>query len=178
MVAALSVLAAVSAFLGTRAQLSGDDADLESQNALVLASTSYLEANQIAVIDAAQYEAYQLSKDSDAEAAQTFLEAGSTELREGMLRVGGPFDAQYLQVIYQSAEDYFAEAAELQEQGNRADDQALAYELALLVFALGLAMTGWASLADARPRIARTFIVFGFFALVAGLGTFVWAGSL
>ncbi|MCP4360321.1 MAG: hypothetical protein GY796_20125 [Chloroflexi bacterium] len=175
MVALLTVFTAATAYLGSEAEISGDDLDNNTQNNLVLASAAYLDGNMIALKDMALYEGYILNEKEDPALAGQYLNGVSPELLAELEEPGPPFTEAYFEIRYAEATRLLAEAEEMQEQGDHADKQALRYQLTMLIFAFGLAMIGWASLADSKPGIVRLFVFFALFALISGITSLIFA---
>ena len=61
------------------------------------------------------------------------------------------------------------EAQEMEEQANAADDKARIFELAGLIFAIGLAAIAWAALVRSGRRIRFVFLLIALLSLAAGL---------
>ena len=61
----------------------------------------------------------------------------------------------------------------VEQQANLADEKASIFELASLVFAIGLAASAWAALVGSGRRIRLTFLLIALASLVAGLGVIV-----
>ena len=61
----------------------------------------------------------------------------------------------------------------MEQQANLADDKARIYELAGLIFTIGLAAAAWASLVGTGRRIRLIFLAIAVTSLIAGFGVII-----
>ena len=165
-----------TAFAGYQSALTGiegDDLDFQAQRNLVLATASFQSGNSELLEDMYVYDSYRQFADQDPEEAAVYLDRASVTLREGLNRPGGPFDQIYEEARFGDAFDLIEEVEKLEQQANLADDKARIYELAGLIFAIGLAAVAWASLVGSGRRIRLIFLAIALVSLIAGFGVIV-----
>jgi hypothetical protein len=168
LVVLLTVATAYSAYRGALTGIEGDDLDFQAQRNLVLATAQFQNGNADFMEDIYTYDAYRFFTDLDDEEAAVYLERASEPLRAGLDRPDGPFDEAYQATLYGEAYALLSEVEKLEEQANRADDQARYFELALLLFAVGMAAAAWAALVGSGRRIRQIFLLTAIVSLVAG----------
>jgi hypothetical protein len=154
--------------------LKGDDLDLEAQRTLVLATSSFLNGNAETMQDLQAYDAYRFFSVEDPSEAVIYLERMSPRLRATLEQPGGPFDDAYLKATYAEAQALIAQAGEIETQANQIDDQNRIYELAGLIFAIGLASTAWASLLHPNRQTKTVFLVIAVICILAGAVVLIW----
>lgn len=168
LVVMLIAATAFAAFQSALSGIEGDDFDIDAQRALVLGTTSFLTANTEFLEDLQLYDAYNLFVDKNPEEAAEILERASDPLIEGLERPGGPFDETYEDMLYADAKDLLNQVIELEEEANSKDDAIRIYELAGLIFAIGLATSAWASLIGHRRSIRLVFVIVSLICLIGG----------
>jgi hypothetical protein len=169
MVVLLTAATAFAAYSSALTGIEGDDLDLEGQNTLVVAMGSFLNSNAELFQDVQAYDAYRFFSAEDPTEVDVYLERMSPRLRAGLDQPGTPFDEAYLQATYARAQALIADVEEIQEQANQIDDKNRIYELAGLIFAIGLAATAWASLMHPARRIRSIFLVISLVCLIGGI---------
>lgn len=166
------LLTAATAFANYQSTLSGikgNDLDFEGQKKLIVAIGGFLNGNAELIQDLQAYDAYRyLSVEDPAEAA-LYVDRMSPRLRAELDRPGSPFDEEYLEATYAEARALIAQVDELENAANRIDDKNRLYELAGLIFAIGLAATAWASLVHSERRIRVIFLLVALICLVSGI---------
>ena len=169
LVVLLTAATAFSAYRSSLAGIEGDDLDVEAQKTMILATSSYLAANTEFLEDIQNYDSYRLFSEQDPEESAIYLDRASEALLAGMARPGGPFDEIYAEVRYGDGVELFSQIEDLEQRANRFDDRVRIYELAGLLFAIGLAATAWAALIGHRRRIRIVFVIVALFCFIAGL---------
>jgi hypothetical protein len=169
LVVVFTVTTALAAYLGSITDIKGDDLDLKSQNTLILGTTTFLQTSFELSEDLLSYQSYQLLIDRDPAAAALIFDSASSDLQDKMATKINPFDEAYREQIYKEAFGIFEEVAELQKQADAADEQSERYESAAFILAIGLAITAWASLYDARPKLRLTFTLIALPCLAVGV---------
>ena len=169
LVALLSVLAAAAAYLGALADSAESDANVEGQKVLSESNTEFLRANQDIIQDYTMYDGYYINMDKDADLSSYYQDSFSEQLVASMDRTEGPFDDAYYEAMYADADSSYDEAItkfdEAQNHGNKADR----FQLSVLIFAVGLALSAWASVIREDSPIRPTFILVSLAALAFGL---------
>lgn len=170
MVVLLTAATAFAAYQSALTNIEGDDLDFEGQKTLVVATGSFLNGNAELIQDLQAYDAYRFFIEGDPAEAALYLERMSPRLRAGLEQPGGPFDDDYLQATYAEAQALIAQVEEIETQANQLDDKNRLYELAGLIFAIGLAATAWASLVHPDRRIRLIFLLIALVCLISGIG--------
>lgn len=170
MVVLLTAATAFAAYQSALTNIEGDDLDFEGQKTLVVATGSFLNGNAELIQDLQAYDAYRFFIEGDPAEAAVYLERMSPRLRAGLEQPGGPFDKAYLQATYAEAQALIAQVEEIESQANQLDDKNRIYELAGLIFAIGLAATAWASLVHPDRRIRLIFLLIALVGLIGGIG--------
>ena len=169
MVVLLMAATAFAAYQSALTGIEGDDLDLEGQKALVVAIGSFLNGNAELFQDMQAYDAYRFFSAEDPAETDLYLERMSPRLRAGLEQLGNPFDQAYLQATYADAQALIAQVDELETQANQIDDKNRIYELAGLIFAIGLATTAWAALVHPERRIRLIFLLIAVVSLIGGV---------
>lgn len=172
LVALLSVMTALAAYQGALADSAEADANVEGQKTLSLSNTEFLRATQDIIQDYTMYDGFHINQEDNPEAANYYQDNFSDELRASLNRPDGPFDDEYYNAIYAEADDSFDEAIAKFEEAQQAGDKANRYQLAVLVFAVGLALVAWASVVRSESRLRPVFSVVSLVMFVYGLVTF------
>ena len=175
MVVLLTAATAFAAYRSALTGIEGNDLDLEGQKTLVVAMGSFLNGNAELFQDLQAYDAYRFFSDADPPEAALYLERMSPRLQERLEQSGSPFDDAYLQSTYAEAEALIAQVEEIETQANQLDDKNRIYELAGLIFAIGLAATAWAALVHPDRRIRPVFLLISLTCLFAGVGVLIRA---
>jgi hypothetical protein len=168
LVVLLTAATAFSAYQSSLAGIEGDDLDVEAQKTMTLATSSYLAANTEFLEDIQNYDSYRFFSERDPEESAVYLDRASEALLAGMVRPGGPFDEIYAETRYGDGLELFSQIEDLEQQANQFDDRVRIYELAGLIFAIGLAATAWAALASHRRRIRIVFVIVALVCFIAG----------
>jgi hypothetical protein len=169
LVVLLTAATAFSAYQSSLAGIEGDDLDVEAQKTMILATSSYLAANTEFLEDIQNYDSYRLFSEQDPEESAIYLDRASEALLAGMARPGGPFDEIYAEARYGEGVELFSQIEDLEQRANQFDDRVRIYELAGLLFAIGLAATAWAALLGHQRRIRIVFVIVALFCFIAGL---------
>lgn len=167
LVAFLSVLTALAAYLGATADSKESDLNVEGQKQLTEANSYYLEANQFVLYDYTMYDGWYVADDPDI--ADYFFGNFSIELTDSMDRPEGPFDDQYYDEMYGDADGLYDEALDYFDQAQAAGERAIRMQLLVLIFAVGLALAAYASLLQHGNLIRVVFTFASMLALFLGL---------
>lgn len=173
LVAILSVMTAWSAYQGTTAGSRQADANVQGQKMLSLSNTEFLRANQSIVQDYTMYDGYYVHQDSNQKLTDYYKENFSDELKASMERKGGPFDDAYYKAIYKDADESYDEAIAKFEEARVAGDKADRYQAVVLIFAVGLALAAWASIAQGANRLRPFFALISLMVLIFGVFNFL-----
>ena len=158
LIAILSILTASNAYYSDVEDSNSNQNYFTSQSIIVEANSLYLEANQAIIYDLNAYDSYYLA---DLEGNDTRAEFYFSGLSDSALasfnRSSGPFDDQYYDEMYSFASEREGEGialAEKAEAENKASDE---FQLAVLFSAVGLSLTGWASVISST-KLKFTFM--------------------
>ena len=169
LVVLFTITTALAGYLGSITDIRGDDLDFKSQNKLVLATTTFLQASVELSEELLTYQSFQLLKDRDPTAAATIVELASLEMQAKLSSASNPFDEAYREQFYQEAFTIFEEARGVQEEADAADEQSKRYGGAAFILTIGLAITAWASLYDSQPQLRLIFILLALPCLAVGV---------
>ena len=137
-----------------------------SQSILVEANSLFLEANQIIIYDFNLYDGYYLANiEGDTSTSNYYYDSMSLELIASLDRENGPFDDQYYQEMYQLPNDVYENGSILAEEASVQNTASDGYQLAVLISAVGLSLTGWAALM-ASNKLKLTFFSSSVFCLI------------
>ena len=158
LIAILSILTASNAYYSNIEDSNSNHNYFTSQSIIVEANSLYLEANQAIIYDLNAYDSYYLA---DLEGNDTKAEFYFSGLSDSAIasfnRSSGPFDDQYYDEMYSFASEREGEGialAEKAEAENKASDE---FQLAVLFSAVGLSLTGWASVISST-KLKFTFM--------------------
>ena len=158
LIALLSILTASTAYYSHMEDSNSTHNYFSSQSIIVEANSLYLEANQAIMYDMNSYDSYVIASNDGNESLAMFYFSGlSQSAVDSDNRTTGPFDDQYFEEMYAYASLRESEGQELagiaENQNNAADE----YQLAVLFSAVGLSLTGWASVITST-RLKFTFM--------------------
>lgn len=169
MVAILSVLTALSAYQSSLSDSKEADFNVEGQKMLTDSNSLYLEANQFVIYDYSMYDGWYINDGKDDEIAQYYMDSFSESLIASMDRESGPFDDQYYSEMYTDAETTYDEAMGKFEDAQTAGDRADRLQLAVLIFAVGLALSAYASMLSDESKVRIVFAICSIVGLIFGL---------
>ena len=166
MIALLSISTASTAYFSHMEDSSSTHNYFSSQSIIVEANSLYLEANQAIVYDMNSYDSYLIALNDGNESLAEFYFSGlSQSAVDSHDRSTGPFDDQYYEEMYAFASEREAEGQELADTAAGQNTAADEYQLAVLFSAVGLSLTGWASVISSQ-RLKLTFLACSVVALL------------
>ena len=158
LIAFLSILTASTAYYSQMEDSNSTLNYFSSQSIIVEANSLYLEANQAIMYDMNSYDSYVIASNDGNESLAMFYFSGlSQSAVDSDNRSTGPFDDQYFEEMYSYASLREAEGQELASIAANQNDAADEYQLAVLFSAVGLSLTGWASVISST-RLKFTFM--------------------
>jgi hypothetical protein len=169
LVGLLSVVTAYSAYLLSLADANAGGLEVAAIKALTESNTEFLRSNQEVMLDYAAFDNYVVAGRDDEELAEFYLGGFSPILEAGMERPDGPFDDFYYEETFFEADALYQEALDLFDQSQDAGDMANQLQLIMLVLAVGLSLSAFASLGKRQGRLAKLFISIAALTLVYGL---------
>ena len=166
LIAILSILTASNAYYSDVEDSNSNQNYFTSQSIIVEANSLYLEANQAIIYDLNAYDSYYLADlEGNDTRAEFYFSGLSDSAVASFNRSSGPFDDQYYDEMYSFASEREGEGialAEKAEAENKASDE---FQLAVLFSAVGLSLTGWASVISST-KLKFTFMSSSVVALV------------
>ena len=168
LVAFASIMVAFAAFQSNLASSQQADAYVEGQMVLSLSNTEFLRANQDIMQDYTLFDGSVVHANNP-ELADYYEDNFSEELLASLDRPAGPFDDRYYDEMYAEADTTFEEAMDLFDIGHAANKRSDQFQLAGLIFAVGLALVAWASILQPERKLRLTFVVMSIFVLTAGI---------
>jgi hypothetical protein len=158
MIALLSILTAGTAYYSHMEDSSSTHNYFSSQSIIVEASSLYLEANQAIIYDMNSYDSYIIAfNEGNDTVAEYYFSGLSQPAIDSVDRSTGPFDDQYFEEMYSFASMREAEGQQLAETAAKQNTAADEFQLAVLFSAVGLSLTGWASVISSR-KLKLTFL--------------------
>ncbi|MDA9719712.1 hypothetical protein N9U54_00475 [bacterium] len=158
LIAILSILTASNAYYSNIEDSNSNHNYFTSQSIIVEANSLYLEANQAIIYDLNAYDSYYLADlEGNDTRAEFYFSGLSDSAVASFNRSSGPFDNQYYDEMYSFASEREGEGitlAEKAEAENKASDE---FQLAVLFSAVGLSLTGWASVISST-KLKLTFM--------------------
>ena len=154
----------------------GQASDLQTEGDRLLAdsNTEYISASQFIIVDYTMYDNYYVNLDVDDFAAEYYQEQFSPSLQDSVDR-DAPFDDQYYEEMYATADEKFNDAFDKLDQANATGNRESGFQLAMLVTAVGLAFAAYASLLDETNRLRQTFALMSLILMVLSIVLFVMA---
>ena len=158
MIALLSILTAATAYYSHMEDSSSTHNYFSSQSIIVEASSLYSEANQAIIYDMNSYDSYIIAFNEGNESVAEYYFSGlSQPAIDSVDRSTGPFDDQYFEEMYSFASMREEEGQQLADTAANQNTAADEFQLAVLFSAVGLSLTGWASVISSR-RLKLTFL--------------------
>ena len=158
LIALLSILTASTAYYSHIEDSNSNHNYFTSQAIIVEANSLYLEANQAIIYDLNAYDSYYLADLEGNETKADYYFAGlSDPAIDSFNRSSGPFDEQYYDEMYSFASDREDEGIALAEKAEAENIASDEFQLAVLFSAVGLSLTGWASVISS-PKLKLTFM--------------------
>lgn len=171
MIALLSVFTAFSSYQGSMADSEQNKYEIKGMQALNDGNAEYLSANQNWIQDEGNYDNWYINYENNPEAAEYYEGNFSQSLFDAIARNGDeyPMDDQYTDELYADAILYWDDSDYNFDLGSQWDERGDQLQLVMLIMALGLALTAWASLLHAESKMRGFFALLGLIALIAGL---------
>ncbi|MEM7118199.1 MAG: hypothetical protein AAF614_37575 [Chloroflexota bacterium] len=167
LISVLSIFAAYAAFLSAQIDSASTDAYFHSQSLLLDANATLLLAAFDENRDRRLMENATTLGQNEPELADAFVVWMTPEGAESF-RLSGDIDDQYVEEIYGPNQEIYLEYLAEFERGTHDGDRADAYQLTVLIVAIGLSFAAWAALTDEGNRLRA-------FYFMLSVGTFVIA---
>lgn len=174
----LSVLTAYASWQYDNADGISSGYSSEGVKILIDANAEYLLTNQDINQDYAYFDTYYLNSETNPETANYYEENFSDELLANLERDTPTFDDQYYDEMYQSAEELFDEADHLFTLASQLGLRTDKLQLSILIFAIALSFTAWASLLEKNRKLRLLFTLLACIITLVGIGIYISAPSL
>ncbi len=158
LIAILSILTASNAYYSDVEDSNSNQNYFTSQSIIVEANSLYLEANQAIIYDLNAYDSYYLAVlEGNDTRAEFYFSGLSDSAVASFNRSSGPFDDQYYDEMYSFASEREGEGIALAEKAEAENKVSDEFQLAVLFSAVGLSLTGWASVISST-KLKFTFM--------------------
>lgn len=168
LVALLSVLIAAAAYQSSIFDSKEADFNVEGQKQLTESNSLYLEANQFVIYDYQMYDGWYINEGANDDLAQYYMDSFSENLTASMEREEGPFDDVYYTEMYTDAETTYDVAMTAFDDANTAGNKADSLQLAVLIYAVGLALAAYGSMLAQEANLRKFFGILSVVALIFG----------
>lgn len=173
LIALLSVFTAFASWQGSIADSKQNEREILAMQQLNDGNAEYLTANQFIVYDYTMFDGW-YTTESD-EKAEYYEASYSPELQNAIsANPDDPFSNEYYDSMYASADALWAESDSNFELASEWDNRGDGLQLVMLIMALGLAFTAWASLLKEESNMRVVFALLGVVTLV--IGVFAYLG--
>ncbi len=176
MIALLSVGTAVASFQGAMADSEQNKFEIAGMKALNDGNAEYLTGNQVWIQDDSNFDNYYINRDRDPELADYYYGNFTEELDAAIERNGEegyPIDDEYVDAIYASAYAFWEESDTSFDLGAKWDERGDMLQLVVMIMALGLAFSAWASLLKEESNMRLLFSLAGMIMFVYGLIVYI-----
>lgn len=168
LIALLSVFTAFASWQGSIADSKQNESEILAMQQLNDGNAEYLTANQFIVYDYTMFDGW-YTTDSE-EKAEYYEASYSPELQEAIAtNPDDPFSNEYYDAMYAIANGFWEESDANFELAGEWDNRGDGLQLVMLIMALGLAFTAWASLLKEESNMRVLFALFGAVTLVIGV---------
>jgi hypothetical protein len=157
-------------------QASGTSAGYETEGSRLLANsnTEYIRTTQFIIQDYTMYDGYYVQQGVDNFASEYYQSNFSPELQASLDR-NSAFDDQYYNDMYAHSDDLFNQAFDKFDQANAISEKESAYQIAMLIAAVGLAFAAYASLLNEKNRLRALFAIMSLAMTVLSVSQFLVA---
>lgn len=168
LVTALSVFTAVTNYATYNIGNTASDYQTQGDRLLAQSNTESIQATQYIIVDYNMYDGFYINQEKDPAASDYYQANFSEELKAGIDRHDpkGPFDQAYYDAMYADSNSNFNDAFAKYDLANAASDKQSAYQLSMLIAAVGLAFAAYGSLLEEANRLRRVFALMSLILLV------------
>jgi hypothetical protein len=169
MIALLSVFTAVASYQGAMADSDQNKNEILGMQNLNDGNAEYLRANQDITQDYNYFDNWYLNVDAHPEIADYFQGNFSEQLQAAIERDPNTvWDDQYYNDMHADATQFWDESDANFALATQWDERGDQLQLVMLIMALGLALSAWASLLGAESNMRLLFALFGIITFIAG----------
>jgi hypothetical protein len=169
LIALLSVFTAFAGWQGSVADGQQNEFEILGMARLNDGNAEYLRSNQDITQDYNYFDNWYLNVDERPDVADYYKESFSQPLLDAIDRDNGVWDEQYYDDVYADANAYFDESDANFAKAGEWNERGDAFQLLLMVMALGLAFAAWASLLKDESNMRVVFALFAAIMFVWGL---------
>jgi hypothetical protein len=168
LIALLSIFTALASWQGSIADSQQNEHEIKAIQQLNDGNAEYLSANQFIVYDYSMFDGWYTS---DSEDKAAYYESSYSEALQEAIAADpdNPFSAAYYDSMYASAYDYWTDSDANSEVAGQWDNRGDALQLVMLIMALGLAFSAWASLLKEESNMRLVFSALAIITLAAGI---------
>lgn len=141
---------------------------IEGDRLLAESNTEYISASQFIIVDYTMYDNYYINLDVDDFAAEYYQSLFSESL-QGSVDRREPFDDQYYDEMYATADEQFASAFEKLDAANAEGEREAGFQLVMLLTAVGLGFAAYASLLSETNRLRYLFSSISLLTMILGV---------
>jgi len=175
MIALLSVFTAISSYQGAMADSEQNKFEILGMQYLNDGNAEYLRANQDITQDYNYFDNWYLNVDERPEIAEYYQANYSDQLLAAIERSPDVvWDDQYYDDMHADATALWDESDTYFETGSKYDEKGDNLQLVMMIMALGLAFSAWASLLNAESNMRLLFSFFGGITLIAGILLYIF----
>jgi hypothetical protein len=175
MIALLSVFTAVASYQGAMADSEQNKFEILGMQKLNDGNAEYLRANQDVTQDYNYFDNWYLNVDQRPEIAEYYQSNYSEQLLAAIKRNPDVvWDDQYYTDMHAEAAGLWDESDTNFEIGAQWDERGDQLQLVMLIMALGLALSAWASLLHAESKMRLLFSIFGLITFIVGIYIYIF----
>lgn len=170
LIALLSILTAFASYESSDAGGQENDANVEGQAILADSNAEYLRANQLLIYDYTMYDGFFIHEGEDEFRAEYYRLNFSEALNAAIeADPENPFSEAYYNEVFALADETYEQANLRFEDAQAAGKKSGDLQQAMLILAVGLSFSAWASLLPDRSQMRLLFAILSLVALVLGL---------
>jgi len=169
LIALLSILTAFASYESSAAGGEENDANVEGQAILADSNAEYLRANQLLIYDYSMFDGFFIHEGEDEFRAEYYRANFSAELNAAYeADPENPFTDTYYGEVFALADETYAASSERFEDAQAAGKRSTDLQQAMLIMAVGLSFSAWASLLPSLSQMRLLFVVLALVALAVG----------
>jgi hypothetical protein len=181
LIATLAIGTAVAGYLSAMSDSDQTKYNVQAMQKLTNANAEYLTANQAIGQDYGYYDSFYLNAEEKPEVSDYYLYNFSEELQSGLERAAAdtnedadPFDDTYYEAMYAGPNQIFDDADKLFKVAEEFNTRGDAFQLVVLIGALGLTFAAWGSLLAEDRKLRLIFSILSIGILIYAI--IVWLG--
>lgn len=169
LIALLSILTAFASYESSAAGGEENDSNVEGQAILADSNAEYLRANQLLIYDYSMFDGFFIHDGEDEFRAEYYRANFSAELDAAYeADPENPFTEEYYGEVFALADETYAASSQRFEDAQAAGKRSNDLQQAMLIMAVGLSFSAWASLLPGLSQMRLLFVVLALVALAVG----------